>query len=439
MHIFRLEAGKADLNETIDVRLAIRYEDLVNKLEHQIQDIANEYVDFWGILEGVTPDLNLLHSKGVEIMRQNIQIDELWSEITSIDSTNKRTNSLYGKYAKELKNDKQEAEALLEGTQGYEPRATERNAGVAKESIMFADDTGLIIANSVGIILRHNVGVTKLFSYNSQELIGQNVQILMPHIIGKDHAKLVDMSVESGNVGKLHQIHKTIALHRFGNIFLIALLVKPVPSLKEGTQFISFIKKDDRENYLVLTDEHGRMEGLSGNFGELLGITPQLLKAREIYMQLFFQQLADLVTKPSTITVTSDKLSFLDTLNQENSTEGVAVELDLMVTKTIRETITKLQVKEQRDNEEISYKTAYEAVEVYAQRIRQITNYQSPMETNPIAKVLLYDKPEIDKVLKGYQWFYTYGNGMVKLRVFQLKISKGGHCKKKVKNPHCPK
>jgi len=443
----RSDSGKSELNEGVDVRQVIKYEELVTKLDKKIQDISNDYVDFWGMMEAVTPDLNSIHTKGIEIMQRSIKIDEIWSEITSINDTNKRTNALYGKYVKELKNEREEGDALLEGTKNYQNKQNgmQNNANFSKDLAMFADDTGIIIVNSFGTIMKHNVGITKLFSYNSQEILGQNLQILMPEIIGKKHAKLVESSIETGSLGIIHKQISTVATHRFGHLLSIILLIKPVPDLLEGIKFIGFIRKNEKDAIILITDLHGKIEGLSNNLSEILGITPIQVKSQDIYIQLYFPELAEsFENEELDINGKKKKITYLESMCQENNNEGNQLELSLVITKYHRELLTKMQINRDKKDESINQDnnnneeqklSTYDVLESYCKKIKQITGNYKVDEKNLIAQVIpnLINEYEDERYFKGHHYLYNYGDGMLKYRIFRLKLVKGDRAAKKQK------
>lgn len=399
-------------SDNFDVRLAIRYEELTLKLEKAIMQIANEYVEFWSILEGTMPDLDALHTKGVEIMTQSKELDNIWSQIRELNDNNKKVNALYGTYVRELKNDKEEGEILLEKERNFGVNQSGKHNQAANYELMFAEDTGIIITNSAGIIIKVNLGATKLFSYSSYELIGQDCQLLMPQIVGKSHAKLVDLYMKTGRERILRKERDTIALHRFGNIFPIFLIIKPVPCLKDGVQFIAFLRSHEKGEHIVLTDFYGKIELFSTNFGEFIGITPQQLKNHEIYIQLLFPSLAESDQKK--------KNTFLDKLQSENKSEGTTIDLELHIPRALMDIFNKTVVQDKK----VQDQSIFERVTDYATRVGDVTRYRNEVELNLMKKTVSYEDCDIEKKVKGKTWLSNFGDGLVLMRLFKFKICK---------------
>ena len=101
---------------------------------------------------------------------------------------------------------------------------------------MFADDTAIVVISgnkdTQARITRSNNGITKLFGYNTFEVIGHDVNILQPQIIAVHHQQFLENFFKSGRERVIYKEVFVPAMLRTGHIFGITLLVKRVPSLK---------------------------------------------------------------------------------------------------------------------------------------------------------------------------------------------------------------
>ncbi len=102
--------------------------------------------------------------------------------------------------------------------------------------MMFAEDTAIVVVSgnkdSQAKIMKTNNGITKLFGYNTFEVHGHEVNILMPPIIGVKHNYFLDSFFKTGRERIINSEVSSFAMLRAGHIFAISLIVKPVPSLK---------------------------------------------------------------------------------------------------------------------------------------------------------------------------------------------------------------
>ena len=124
--------------------------------------------------------------------------------------------------------------------------------------MMFAEDTAIVVVSgnkdSQAKIMKTNNGITKLFGYNTFEVHGHEVNILMPPIIGVKHNYFLDSFFKTGRERIINSEVSSFAMLRAGHIFAISLIVKPVPSLKNDIQYIGLIKPTGKDYDYILTD-----------------------------------------------------------------------------------------------------------------------------------------------------------------------------------------
>ena len=124
--------------------------------------------------------------------------------------------------------------------------------------MMFAEDTAIVVISgnkdTQAKITKTNNGITKLFGYNTFEVHGHEVNILMPPIIGVKHNLFLDAFFRTGKERVINGDLSTFAMLRAGHIFSVTLIVKPVPSLKNDIQYIGLIKPTSRDYDYILTD-----------------------------------------------------------------------------------------------------------------------------------------------------------------------------------------
>jgi PAS domain S-box-containing protein len=80
--------------------------------------------------------------------------------------------------------------------------------------------------------MKTNNGITRLFGYNTFEVHGHEVNILMPPIIAVKHNYFLEQFFKTGRERVINNDLDTFAMLRVGHIFSVTLIVKPVPSLK---------------------------------------------------------------------------------------------------------------------------------------------------------------------------------------------------------------
>lgn len=133
--------------------------------------------------------------------------------------------------------------------------------------MMFADDTAIVVISgnkdNQAKIMKTNNGITKLFGYNTFEVHGYEVNILMPPIIGVKHSYFLEQYFKTGRERVINNDFDSFAMLRVGHIFSVKLVIKPVPSLKNDIQYIGLIKPTNKDYDYILTDQFGRIDSIS--------------------------------------------------------------------------------------------------------------------------------------------------------------------------------
>ena len=135
-------------------------------------------------------DLNVLHKLGLAIITNTKRINDLWHQLTKINPDYPKALQIYGNYLIQIKNDNNEGEEFITNAVAMaRPKSLDERGNDFEQ--MFADDTAIVIISgnkdSQAKITKTNNGITKLFGYNTFEVHGHEVNILMPPIIGVKH------------------------------------------------------------------------------------------------------------------------------------------------------------------------------------------------------------------------------------------------------------
>jgi hypothetical protein len=71
------------------------------------------------------------------------------------------------------------------------------------------------------------------------------------------------------------------AIGRQGHCFGVKILIKQMPSLKEGIQYVGMIKPYSSDYDYILTDMNGNIDCFSKGITSLLGLNPMTFKENQ--------------------------------------------------------------------------------------------------------------------------------------------------------------
>lgn len=123
-------------------------------------------------------------------------------------------------------------------------------------SVLDTAADGIIIIDERGIVLTYNKACERLFGYTAVEMLGRNVQTLMPNEYSRAHDRYVANYVETGQRKIIGIGREVMAQHRDGTIIPVHLSVGEAVT-SAGRQFIGILRdlrarneSDERLNQL---------------------------------------------------------------------------------------------------------------------------------------------------------------------------------------------
>jgi PAS domain S-box-containing protein len=156
--------------------------------------------------------------------------------------------------------------------------------------VLFADDTAIVHISgnkdSGGKIVKTNQGLFKVFGYTKTEIIGHFINILMPSIFAKRHAEFLEQFFKTGHKTVFNVERTFFGLHRNGCCICIVLMVKQMPTLEEGLQYVGMIRQVHIDSDFILTDTRGVIDSFSAGISSVLNLSSLLFKESEINVQI---------------------------------------------------------------------------------------------------------------------------------------------------------
>jgi len=116
--------------------------------------------------------------------------------------------------------------------------------------------------------------------------MGHLVNILMPSIFAKKHEEFLEQFFQTGYKTVFDVERTFFGLHRNGYCICIMLMVKQIPSLAEGLQYVGMMREVDTDSDFILTDPRGIIDSFSLGISSTLNLSPSLFKENEINIQI---------------------------------------------------------------------------------------------------------------------------------------------------------
>lgn len=141
---------------------------------------------------------------------------------------------LYAKYLIKLFNDKEKGHLVLELIKKIEQEQLHRTEIEFDEKSELLDQTAVIFmeisASKSGIIFHSNINAERMFGYSRGELVGQNVNVIMPSIFSLNHDRILSHYLQTGKKTLIDKESHRWGKTRTGHLFPLIILIKQVSS-----------------------------------------------------------------------------------------------------------------------------------------------------------------------------------------------------------------
>ena len=281
----------------------IQYENLLAQCKNEIEKVTQVQIEFWIELLSQLPNLNELYDMASKIYENSREAAQYWDNLNAINPNNSKANKLYGTYLIEIKKNIKFGEELLERAKQINKNKSLGNFLNKSSDVVFAEDTVVIhisgSTENAGRITTANNSIVRIFGYKEPEVVGHLVNILMPTIFARKHGQFLDSFFTSGKGRFFNQEGQVFALHRNGCCFGAKLLVKQVPNLEEGIQYVGMIRPfSDGYDYFIL-NEKGTVDSFTNGISKQLGLPASLFKENEINIERFLPEIKQIARASS--------------------------------------------------------------------------------------------------------------------------------------------
>jgi hypothetical protein len=219
-----------------------------------IQKIASLYSQFWGLLlnKNDSMDINNLKDLGVKIDEKRKLIKEKYKILVSNGLNTKKITTLYANFVKEVLNDPKDNQNIkindLDNDEKFKESFFDINYLISKSDYQF------IIVNaygdSFGIIKKVSLEICQLLGYSDIDLIGKNMNIIIPDFIREKHEKMLKLKIQNTNFQNysIQNLKEKFILFRNSAKFLVAAYVETGIIFDENNHSMLFLKLSSNQD-----------------------------------------------------------------------------------------------------------------------------------------------------------------------------------------------
>ncbi|TNV87946.1 hypothetical protein FGO68_gene6125 [Halteria grandinella] len=294
----------SQLTGNIDVKLMYRYEKDFQYYALLEYVTANSALGFWRELLQKNIDSQQMQKRGSEISANYAKIQDVSQVLLKIFPNEIKFLYRYGIFLKQIVNNEFDALTMFEKAYTiFNQKLTKKGGAIpTNEQTTFGENTAsaIIVLSSTptnfGQVIHCNDEVSLMLGYHPKELIGKNVNCIMPLPIAQVHQTFLQDYFETAKArGVINNVSQLFGASFDGYLRLFQIIVKVYPQLNEKIIFVGFIQRSDHfdkipppmqqleqhDQHYILTNLKGDIFNVSEGLNTEMGLSQKFFSKDE--------------------------------------------------------------------------------------------------------------------------------------------------------------
>ena len=281
----------------IDVNLIVDFENKFVDFQTAIETAVESHLDFWRELLENNPEIQKLQTLGSYITKSLEEAERQYEQLCVINSNHVRMLKIYGNFLKDVVNDENEGQRILDRAEQVDKSSVANRQFMDDEKLKYGDNANPCIVTcsanftTMGTILNANNEIYSLLGFSKTEMLGQNINHLMPKALADEHDSIMKNYFETAKNKAIGIERVVFPVTKQGYLIPCTLMIKVLPSLKEGLKIVGFLTELERDagnlpddvdknklHYLMYDGHTGSIQGVTINCKKNFGISGSLIR-----------------------------------------------------------------------------------------------------------------------------------------------------------------
>lgn len=224
-------------NGKLDILKFYRFQQAFSEFQVTMLTLVKSQVEFNDELSTESPEPRRLSDLGSNISLLSSKLDKLFNCMEGFSISNTKYLELYAQFKIEILFDVSTGKNIIEKIQSIEKKKIRYKDYQLEDVNTINEDTSYLMVSvsanpdSFGKILGVGSQISSMFEYKESDVVGENVRILMPRIIGSVHDQFMLRYFETGEARIMGSNRGVFALKKSGHIFFCELFLTVLPVL----------------------------------------------------------------------------------------------------------------------------------------------------------------------------------------------------------------
>lgn len=223
----------------VDVMTIYEFKNHFSEFQLTIDKTVKLQIEFWNELIEENPDIQKLISLASILTRKFEELEKLFAVLSSYELNSNKYLQLYSSFLQDIIHDEFESKRISEKLDLMLKNRGSTHDGQDDKLDNFGDNNNCLIitvnGNREGFahVLNAGVELANVLRYKPADVIGNNVNMLMPPMYAKRHDDYVKRYLETGEAKIIGHKRNVFAMDQRGYIKGCSLFLKVLPDLNE--------------------------------------------------------------------------------------------------------------------------------------------------------------------------------------------------------------
>lgn len=276
--------SKTSETKGIDVNIIVHFQNMFVAFQAALENAVELHLDFWRELLETNPGIYKLQSLGSMITHSVEEISERYKKLNDINPNHIKMLQSYGQFLKNIVNDDVEGQRVLEKADYVIKSSVVNKQFIENDRLKYGENSNTCIItvsgnlNKMGNIKNINNEITRILGFSKADLIGQNINRIIPKYLAEIHDGLMRNYFETSESKIMGMERLVFPLTKKGYVVPCTLMIKVLPDLTNGVRLVGFLNEIENENGFTKNTEFENEEKVhyivySGDTGAIHGFT----------------------------------------------------------------------------------------------------------------------------------------------------------------------
>lgn len=276
-------------NENLDIASSIIFNQYFDEFKEMLLKINYLYINLWMSMIKDEISIKKIKENGFNILGLTLKLFSIFNKMQQIKPKDKESLQLFGYFLIDILNENELGHNYLDKSNtmisyGLNIKLFDNNL------LRLSEDGSPVLVSAPGteennlIITQTTNSITKLFGYKKEDLIGKDVNILLPEELRTYHNAAIVNFIKQNNHLKSIQQQKISgsALHKTGNIFQVKMILVLMPNLSNNSNYAIVFNQEQKNfnfNYIgyIMTNNIFDIYYISSQCNFIFGLNEKAL------------------------------------------------------------------------------------------------------------------------------------------------------------------